>query len=57
MMGRGGTPQAFQVIVGRLRLLLNLRLNGAHIRALASSVPKYLAFGTPTPENLLHEVF
>ena len=57
MMGRGGTPQAFQVIVGRLRLLLNLRLNRAHIRALASSVPKYLDFGTPTPENLLHEVF
>ena len=57
MMGRGGTPQAFLVVVGCHILLLNLRLNRAHIRALASSVPKYLAFGTPTPENLLHEVF
>jgi len=57
MMGRGGTPQAFLVIVGHHILLLNLILNRAHIRALASSVPKYLVFGTPTPENLLHEVF
>ena len=57
MMGRGGTPQAFLVVVGRHILSLNLRLNRALIRALASSVPKYLAFGTPTPENLLHEVF
>ena len=57
MMGRGGTPQAFQVVVGHHILLLNLRLNRALIRALASSVPKYLAFGTLTPENLLHEVF
>ena len=57
MMGRGGTPQAFHIVVGRHILLLNLRLNRAHIRALTSSVPKYLAFGTPTPENLLHEVF
>ena len=57
MMGRGGTPQAFQVVVGHHILLLNMRLNRAHIRALASSVPKYLAFGTPTPKNLLHEVF
>ena len=52
MMGRGGTPQAFLVVVGRHILLLNIRLNRAHIRALTSSVPKYLAFGTPTPENL-----
>ena len=43
MMGRGGTPQAFLVVVGRHILLLNMRLNKAHIRALASSVPKYLA--------------
>lgn len=57
MMGRGGTPQAFLVVVRRQILLLNLRLNRAHIRALASSVLKYLAFGTPTLENLLHEVF
>ena len=57
MMGRGGTPQTFQVVVGHHILLLNLRLNRAHIRALALNVPKYLAFGTPTPENLLHEVF
>ena len=57
MMGRGGTPQAYQVIVSRRILLLNLRLNRGHIRALASSVLKYLAFGTPTPKNLLHEVF
>ena len=49
MMGRGGTPQAFQVVVGRHILLLNLRLNRVLIRALASSVPKYLVFGTPTP--------
>ena len=57
MMGRGGTPQAFQVVVGRHILLLNMRLNRAHIRALASSVPKYLVFGTLTLENPLHEVF
>ena len=43
MIGRGGTPQAFQVVVGRHILLLNMRLNRAHIRALSSSVPKYLA--------------
>ena len=57
MMGRGGIPQAFLVVVGHHILLLNMRLNRAHIRALALSVPKYLTFGTPTPKNLLHEVF